>query len=510
MIISTNTSTIEVPTRERFIEKSKKYFSHYTVKNVFVKIFCFYLKFRGISVWCQRIMKYTTFFFESFSFDTQTLEATFVYHFDETLFFTEKIYFRDTRFPLREYLDTNIIENFLFPLHIALGISYYKFFPTETLVVRSGKLDTFQTDFWEKFYRNGLGEFLFQNHIDPTHLFQFSSQSKKIYQKKEFSTQGKYLVPVWGGKDSIVTIELLKKWNFDFDLFTFATKDHILYESTQHISGKNRLFIRRELSRNIPEILKNGAQNGHVPISGMMAFVLQMCAYIYDYQYIVMSNEYSANFGNTQYFGQEINHQRSKSFEFENHFRQYTRKYLSSGIEYFSLLRGWYEGKITQVFSQIGKQYFGKFSSCNTNFTILSQKKDWHLWCGKCPKCAFVYAILRPYLTDEETLQIFGKELYEDTSLESLFCELLWISGHKPFECVWESEEVVLGVYQSMKLVEKWKKNPPFLFAILQKELQWISGEKIIPNIHKKIHSFHSDWNLIPHHLLPIILAYES
>jgi len=458
----------------------------------------------------QKHMKYDTFFFESFDFDYKTFEATFSYHFDETIFFTEKIHFSHPHFSPRSTLDSRIIDNFLFGIHIALGISYYKFFPTKNLVVRSGKIDTFQQHFWETFYRNGLGEFLFENSINPTELFRFSSESNKNHTKIPFLSQEKYLVPIGWGKDSIVTIELLRRKNIDFDLFTFSTKDHILYEHTQKISEKNRLFIRRTLSENIPELLKNGAYNGHVPISGMMAFVLQMCAYLYDYRYIVMSNEYSANFGNTIYFDQEINHQWSKSFSFESHFREYTRRYLSDSIEYFSLLRGWYEGKIAAVFAQIGKKYFGKFSSCNTNFTILSQKKDIHLWCWKCPKCAFVYAILRPYLTDQETIQIFEKELYEDKSLEPLFCELLWISGIKPFECVWESEEVILAVSQALRVVKKWKTNPPFLFAIFQKKVQWTKGETYIHQLQEKIHSFHSHWHLIPPHLLPLITTYEN
>ena len=63
-------------------------------------------------------------------------------------------------------------------------------------------------------------------------------------------------------------------------------------------------------------------------------------------------------------------------------------------------------------------------------------------WCNSCPKCAFVYAILRPFISDFEVLQIFGKELYEDKTLENLFLELLWIQWIKPFECVGEKEEV--------------------------------------------------------------------
>ncbi|MEI8009425.1 MAG: hypothetical protein WCI00_09010 [bacterium] len=60
-----------------------------------------------------------------------------------------------------------------------------------------------------------------------------------------------------------------------------------------------------------------------MPISGVIAFVLVTAAYLYDYKYIVMSNEKSANEGNTILDGSEINHQRSKSYQFESDFNLY-------------------------------------------------------------------------------------------------------------------------------------------------------------------------------------------
>ena len=68
---------------------------------------------------------------------------------------------------------------------------------------------------------------------------------------------------------------------------------------------------------------QEGYYNGHVPISGIIAFVLVTAAYLYDYKYIVMSNEKSANEGNTVLEGIEINHQRSKSYQFEADFNAY-------------------------------------------------------------------------------------------------------------------------------------------------------------------------------------------
>jgi hypothetical protein len=116
---------------------------------------------------------------------------------------------------------------------------------------------------------------------------------------------------------------------------------------------------------------KEGYYNGHVPISGIIAFVLNVVCYLYDYKHIVMSNEKSANEGNTILNGVEINHQRSKSLDFEIAFSEYTNKYISPDIHYFSLLRGMYEIKIAEYFCQ-HSQYFDTFSSCNRNFHILS------------------------------------------------------------------------------------------------------------------------------------------
>jgi hypothetical protein len=175
--------------------------------------------------------------------------------------------------------------------------------------------------------------------------------------------------------------------------------------------------------------------------------VLATAAYLYDYRYIIMSNEKSANEGNTFLDGVEINHQRSKSYQFESDFNQYIKKYLCPDIEYFSLLRGMYEIKIAKTFAQY-PQYFDIFSSCNNNFKIIETNKTTdHRRCGICPKCAFVYTTLRPFLSDRDTQSIFGQELYENAALLPLYKELLGIDGIKPLECVGTNEEVSYAMY---------------------------------------------------------------
>ncbi len=474
--------------------------------------------------------QYNNFYFEDFSFDTQTLLATFRYSFDEELFFEEKICFFDESFYIRKDLKLEIINNILFHIHIALWISYYKFYPTKKLIIKTGKLDDSQINFWKKFYLNWLGEFFYRNQINPNWLLNFDSSSSTPSSEGEGglefpSPKGeglgvrteKYLVPVGWWKDSIVSIELLKKMWKEIDLVTFAQNDNILYENTQNNSGLKRLFIKRELSKNILEVINSGAYNWHVPITWMIAFVLELASYLYDYKFIVLSNEKSANFWNTFYHWIEINHQWSKSLEFEKDFEEYVSKYISSSVKYFSLLRPFYELEIAKLFAKYWKKYFTSFSSCNTNFKIFKtppnlplsreEKKsplpggdlEGGFWCNSCPKCAFVYTILRPFLTKNETLSIFSKELYEDEKLEKLFRELAWISWIKPFECVWTNEEVVLAMKMAL---EKWEGNLPFILEIFQKEINSKMTKDDFEEIRKKVLIPDFKENLIPENLL--------
>lgn len=416
------------------------------------------------------VKAFKKFYFERFEFERETLTASFYYSFDKELFFEEKICFLDENFSLRSEIDMEVLENILFHMHIALGISYYKYFPTSELSVETGFLDQENVEFWKKFYLNGLWEFFYRNDFDPSGVCNFVSSNEKKFQKKDFEVSGKSLVPVWWGKDSIVSIEILKSLWKQLDLVTFAVQDNILYQNTRDISWYKRLFIKR-IFWNYSHLVKEWYYNWHVPITGIIAFVLEWAAYLYDYKNIVLSNEKSANFWNIFWKWLTVNHQYSKSAEFEKDFWAYVAKNISSHVHYFSLLRPFYELKIAEMFAKYGKKYFSEFSSCNTNFKIfkdLNSLKKNSYWCNECPKCAFVYAILRPFLTHEETLSIFWKELYEDESLETLFRELLWLSGIKPFECVGTNEEVVLAMKMAL---QKWEGDVPYILKIFQKEV---------------------------------------
>ena len=448
--------------------------------------------------------KYNKFYFKSFEFNKTNLIAKFHYSFDDDIFFEEIINFKSDDFNIRNIIDVKIIENILFHLHIALWISYYKAYPANELILESWFLDEYQLWFWKKFYINWLGEFLYTNNIKSDWLFNFVNSSDIKFNKIDFQTSNKALVPVWWWKDSIVSIEMLKKVNINFDCFTFWPKDNVLYENTSNIAWKKRLWVKRKISNQLIDLVSDWYFNGHVPITWLIAFIMEAVAYIYDYKYLVLSNEKSANFWNTLWNWISINHQYSKSLEFETDFKDYVEKYISKDVKYFSLLRWMYEIKIAEYFAKNAKKYFSHFSSCNNNFKIFNKSEklgEWKKWCNNCPKCAFVFSIVRPYLNTNEVIEIFWEDLYENKKLEKLFRELLWISWIKPFECVWEADEVILSMY---KTLNKYSDNLPFILKIFKEEVLINITDIELQNIEKKLGN-RSDEDIIPSELKKII-----
>ncbi len=439
---------------------------------------------------------FETFYFTWYTFDPQTLKASFSYSFDHEADFMETIDFACPALAPLHSIDTDVMDTLLFHLSLALGISYYKLYPTKNLVIEHWFLNDDQRQFWKTFYTQWLGEFFFRNGLSPQWLLNFVDW-KKDPSKKLFSVHSHTpMVAIGGWKDSLVSVELIKKLNIPFYTSTFG-KDYYLHKVVGDKIWAPRLLMIRAIDPKIFDMNQQWYYNGHVPISGIIAFVLMTAAYLYDYRYIIMSNERSANEGNTIMDWIEINHQRSKSYQFESDFSQYSKKYLSPDVEYFSLLRGMYELKIAQLFAHY-KAYFEIFSSCNNNFKIIeSNKTTDHRRCGTCPKCAFVYTTLRPFISDEETQKIFGQELYENKGLTSTFKELLGIEGIKPFECVWTNEEVTYAMYLQYEKIKNTPQIPPILELFKTEVLPKLSPIDI-HNLEKKLFAVSTDETNIP------------
>ena len=196
--------------------------------------------------------------------------------------------------------------------------------------------------------------------------------------------------------------------------------------------------------------------NGHVPITGILAFVMMVECVLYNKNEMVMSCESSANEGNLKIDGMEINHQWSKSEEFERMFMDLTYDFLPN-FKYYSFLRPYREIDIARLFAENCSSYFECFTSCNHAFHI-DKAKRLDRWCGDCDKCRFVFLILAPFMEKEVLLRAVGHNLLDDESQKQGYRELLGISGYKPFECVGTADEC-REAFAKLCVHEEWKND---------------------------------------------------
>ena len=309
------------------------------------------------------------------------------------------------------------------------------------------------SEFWNKIYSIGLGEFYFKNKIDFRGMVNFPYSENLRLISDNIISHKRALVAIGGGKDSIVTAELLKSKKIEFDAFVVETQND--FSVTDEVISKmsiDKVNIRRNIDEKLFELNKiPNVLNGHIPVSAIYAFLGVFAAVLYGYDSVITSNERSANYGSVEYLGKMINHQWSKSEEFEKMFRDYVHETVSKGINYFSLLRPMSELAIAYQFSKFPK-YFQIFTSCNTNFRI--NKIANFLWCGRCAKCAFVFLVLSAFLDKKTCLDIFGNNLLDNVWLLDTYRELLGIKGLKPFDCVGSPDEVRAAFYLIHKKVE--------------------------------------------------------
>jgi len=340
--------------------------------------------------------------------------------------------------PTRSDIPSELTERLLGYLHLAIGVSYYKIYAPDTVVLKS-PLNKIESQFFTKLYKKGLGEFYFKNNLDINKSPQFPGDSNEI--KESFvlgkSTQG-VLVGLGGGKDSIVALESLKEQGFNPTAFVIeGENEHGAIESGIKTAEAPVLKVKRILDKKLLSPIPN-SYNGHVPVSAIYSLIGYLLALLYDFSYVVVGNEHSSNFGNTTYQSVEINHQWSKSIEYENELQSFSRSLLSPDITYFSLMRPFYEIRIVQQFIKY-PQYFSLFTSCNRAFKIVNPNKS--LWCGECPKCVFVFTLFSAFLKVDEIVKIFGQNLYDNDKLIPMFTDVLGLGNMKPFDCVGTFDE---------------------------------------------------------------------
>lgn len=340
-------------------------------------------------------------------------------------------------------------------LHLVAGVSYYKACFAPEIVIDGEPPDRDLAHFVRHLYQSGLAECRYLNGLRGREIPLFPSSVDRLTPAGAAGLPERPLVPIGGGKDSIVALETLRRLGHEPLLFSVGTNPAVL--RTAEVAKLPHVAFRRLLSPRLLELNREGAYNGHVPVTAINSCLAVIAAIVHGADEVVMANEQSASVGSLSWDGVEVNHQYSKSWDFEWRFAAIVRTHVAADLGYLSLLRPWSELAIARSFAAL-PQYHHAFVSCNRAF-LLDRDRRTPSWCGDCPKCRFVALALAPFLDRDKIVSIMGSDPLGKTDQLEGFAALLGLGADKPLDCVGEVEEARVA----MRLLadrESWRDAP--------------------------------------------------
>ena len=382
------------------------------------------------------------FVFKSYIFDSVNLRATFDYSFEDGRNFREVVEFADAS----EDYNRVVLDKAMQLAFIIIGTSYYKTFPTNSVKLEL-PLDAWQSDFFNHVYHAGLGQFAFENNLTLSDLANFTATSDISSTPADYRGNEGILALQSGGKDSLLTAELLEKNNLAFEsVYVSSGENHPDFLNSV---GEKLHIIKRNIDRQaLSEAEVDGAMNGHVPVTYIVQTIALLQAILLNKNIILTSIAHEGEEPHAVLNGVPITHQWSKTYAAEQDFASFVVKYIAADIKIGSLLRGFSELRVAELFVKYAWPKYGHlFSSCNVaNYKQGSDNRKLK-WCADCPKCANSYLLFAPFLSASELKEIFGgQDLFAKGSLADDFKGLLGIDDTmKPFECIGEIAELRLA-----------------------------------------------------------------
>ncbi|HYM56064.1 MAG TPA: hypothetical protein VES97_11925 [Solirubrobacteraceae bacterium] len=381
--------------------------------------------------------------FESFRFLSRELDehgrVRLRYALDEQVSFVEEL---DLPLPDGEVseADRERLDGLLSLLHWVAGVSYFKTAVPPEVACETGPPPPAVADLLEALYSEGLGELAYTNGLGALPRPSFP-RGEPVGGNEGSRAPKRVLVPVGGGKDSAVALEIVRRSGAELALFSVGDAPPIA--RTVAAAGLPRLLVHRRLDPGLAALNRAGALNGHVPITAIVSCVALLIAALHGFDTVAMANERSASSGNLSWDGIEVNHQFSKGLRAERLLRAAVAE-LASGVQSFSVLRPASELAIARAFARM-EPYHAAFTSCNAIFRTDPALRA-ASWCCDCPKCRFVFLALAPFSSPAHLREVFGSDLLEDESQFAGFALLTATGGHKPFECVGEEQESLAAI----------------------------------------------------------------
>ena len=369
-------------------------------------------------------------------FDAATGVARLVYAFDDGPELVETVTLPGAPFEL-DAARVEAAEQALRLLHLIAGVSYYKAAVPAEIRIDGYAIDAATATLLDTVYLNGLGEFAYRNGLDLRGRIRFPHADDAKAPAQKIGLREHALVAIGGGKDSLVSIEALRAEGVA-QTVTWIGGSQLIAACAAH-TGLPTLNIGRQLAPQLFELNRQGAWNGHIPVTAVNSAIMAFAAVVLGVDQVVFSNERSASYGSIIPGTGEVNHQWSKGWAFESAFGAHLQSHVAADLQYYSLLRPLSELAVARQFAKTDR-YDAHFSSCNRNFHILGERPT-SRWCGVCPKCHFVFLALAPFVPKVRLVGIVGRNLLDDPAQTSGFDALLEYQDHKPFECVGEGRE---------------------------------------------------------------------
>lgn len=383
--------------------------------------------------------KYTQFIFEKYHLDYETGELVMRYSYDGERHYTERVNFQMPKD--KSAINKDVVDSLCFYTFIIAGSSYYKSFMAEEMYVEQD-LDYWQADFFNMIYRGGLGQFIYENKLDPNDIAKFKASHKKGSITVDYEGAGVLLMQS-GGKDSLLSAELMKKAGNEFTSWHMSSTGK--HPKVLDAIGKPVVVTKRAYDYDaIKEDWENGGMAGHIPFSALWAGFGLIQAALLNMNVVMASNESSADEANVKIDGYEVNHQFTKTFMVEQAIEAYLERYVSPDIHYGSILRPLNELQVAKMFAKLGwPKYKNLYSSCNLANYKQGEDDGNLTWDGTCPKCANTFVLMAPFVRKQELLDLFsGKNLLTDESMTETYQQLLGLTDIKPFECVGTFDEL--------------------------------------------------------------------
>ena len=388
--------------------------------------------------------RYTDFRYLAADFSAEDCSFSFRYELvspERTHTFVERISFTPVR---KEHeVDWPRVRSLAVMLGAILGLSYYKTAAPPRYVIALEGMTEAGTQYLRAVLREGLAEFAYRNSFDSLlepEIVLEAPVAEAWADADHLVPSGDPLVPIGGGKDSVVTVELLAAARMH--PVQFAVNPNKIIYRVGRIKGHPVLAATRELDEHLFELNAQGALNGHVPVTAMNSLIALVQARIIGLGPVVMSLEASASEATLQWDGHDVNHQWSKSDEAEALLQDMLgpQAGLSAGA-YFSLLRPYSEVQIARYFAAL-PEYHPVITSCNRAFRRGVEDAR---WCGDCDKCRFIFLILSPFIPATTLTRMFADNLLDNPTQIEGYRALLGLHDHRPFECVGEQAESLLS-----------------------------------------------------------------